>query len=127
VRLCLTLSFVIFIHSSLLPLSDLQYSCIMSNNWFSVLGLLRSRYSPQGPTLSPSITASITIVASTCGAMALALANLLIYSCSGSLSPFMRWRSPEVRSWGWYPYVDGSKPCSSSLQAYRWLWQPNPR
>jgi hypothetical protein len=40
----------------------------------------------------------------TCGALALALANCLLYSCSGSLSPcFMRWTSHDVRSWGWYP------------------------
>jgi hypothetical protein len=39
------------------------------------------------------------VVACTCGAFALALANLLMYFCNGSLSPcFMRWRSPNVRS-----------------------------
>jgi hypothetical protein len=47
----------------------------------------------------------MTVVACTCGALALDLAKILMYSCNGSLSPyFMRWRSLEVRSWGWYPW-----------------------
>jgi hypothetical protein len=56
----------------------------------------------------------MTIVACTCGALAQGLANLLMYSCNSSLShSFMRWRSPEVRSWGWYPWKLFSILCRS--------------
>ena len=63
-RLCDLCSFI----SSILrrfPLSETQYSCIISKSLFKVFGLRRSRYSPHGLRLRPAIAASMMVFSST--------------------------------------------------------------
>jgi len=64
--------FCSFFSSSLLLFarSDMQYSCIISNNFVTVFDLRRDMYSPHGPKLIPFTTESMMLWSATLGALA---------------------------------------------------------
>ena len=85
----------------LLPRSDLQYSCMTSKSSFTIFGMHLSKYSPQGPSVSPLMAASIMLCAGTSSAFTRSLMKRWRYSCWASLSPcLMSWKSHEVNSSG---------------------------
>ena len=64
--------FCSFFSSSLLffARSDMQYSCIISNNFVTVFGLRQDMYSLHGPKLIPLTTESMMLWSATLGALA---------------------------------------------------------
>jgi hypothetical protein len=96
------------------PLSEMQYSCIISKSLFRVFGLRCSRYSPHGPRLRPAIAASMMEDSATSGALARSLMRQCKYSCNVDPSCFKLRKSHELTSLGF----SALKAAVSSLRSW---------
>ena len=104
------------------PLSETQYSCMISKSLFKVFGLRRSRYYPHGPRLRPAIAASMMVFSSTFGALARSLTRLCKYSCSEDPPCFRLWKAHELTSSGF----GALKAAMSSLRSWSHMWMCPP-
>jgi hypothetical protein len=89
---------VLLFESYRLPLSEMQYSCIISKSMSIIFGLQRSRYSLHGSRLSPATAASMMVFFATSGALTRSLTRRCRYSCKVKPPCFRLWKSHELIS-----------------------------
>jgi len=105
------------------PVSETQYSCMISKSLFKVFSLRCSRYYPHGPRLRPAIAASMMVFSSTFGALARSLTRLCKNSCSEDPPCFRLWKAHKLMSSGFGVL----KVAMSSLRSWSHVWMCPPR